>query len=341
MSTPLVIWHAGCWDGFCAAWLFHQVFPDAEHHAAHYGTEPPDCTGKDVYIADFSYNRPVMRQILSQAHKVVVLDHHKTAQAELDGLVDEFVQRPDLIANPPGSELPLIHFDMEKSGGRLAWEYLWTYHYGKKYSSISGDGTWFDKDHAPWLVDYTEDRDLWRWKLPHSRAINTALRSYPLDFAVWNEIANLQPDSFLAEGTAIMRREQQIIADHVRHAREIEMAGYKVLAVNATVLFSEIAGELAGAICGRCDGDGKAHGADRPFEWSGPGTYPGKCPICFGSGHRSFGVCWFDRFDGKRQWSLRSTDAGIDVSEIAKQFGGGGHKHAAGFETEGRHHAIR
>ena len=38
--------------------------------------------------------------------------------------------------------------------------------------------------------------------------------------------------------------------------------------------------------CDRCDGDGKAHGNDRPFEWSGPGSYPGPCPVCKGSGDR-------------------------------------------------------
>lgn len=38
------------------------------------------------------------------------------------------------------------------------------------------------------------------------------------------------------------------------------------------------------AKCERCDGDGKAHGSDRPFEWTGPGTYPGLCPVCGGAG---------------------------------------------------------
>lgn len=38
------------------------------------------------------------------------------------------------------------------------------------------------------------------------------------------------------------------------------------------------------AVCDRCDGDGKAHGSDRPFDWSGPDTYPGKCPVCKGRG---------------------------------------------------------
>ncbi len=38
------------------------------------------------------------------------------------------------------------------------------------------------------------------------------------------------------------------------------------------------------------------------------------------------------RADGKRQWSLRSRDNGIDVSEVSKKYGGGGHAHASGYE---------
>lgn len=36
-------------------------------------------------------------------------------------------------------------------------------------------------------------------------------------------------------------------------------------------------------VCHRCDGDGKAHGSDRPFEWS-PHIMYGKCVVCKGSG---------------------------------------------------------
>ena len=41
--------------------------------------------------------------------------------------------------------------------------------------------------------------------------------------------------------------------------------------------------------CRRCDGDGKAHGSDRPFEWTGPGSYPGPCPVCDG---RKTDISW-------------------------------------------------
>jgi len=287
---PLVIYHANCWDGFCAAWVARKALGKIEAVPAHYGTEPPDVTGRTVYLLDFSYKRPEMRRLLSQAQSLVVLDHHKTAEAELDGIVDEFIQRPDQIASPLGdAELPLVWFDTSKSGARLAWEYFNRQH-GPSPSDVL-------VPLSPWLVDYTEDRDLWRHALPDSEYVNAALRSYQLDFELWDWFERESVSRFVVEGQSIRRRERQIIEDHVRNARIENFDGtWTVPIVNATTLFSEIAGELA---------------KDQPFA-----------------------ACYFDRQDGKRQWSLRSAPDGIDVSEIAKAHGGGGHKHAAGFEQE-------
>ena len=44
--------------------------------------------------------------------------------------------------------------------------------------------------------------------------------------------------------------------------------------------------------------------------------------------------------DGRRKVSLRATDARIDVSQIARKFGGGGHRQAAGFTTDIELHEI-
>lgn len=272
--VPLVIYHANCWDGFCAAWIARKALGECDFHAAHYGTEPPDVDGRVVYLLDFSYPREVMDRLLTAARRTVVLDHHKTAQSALDGL------------HCPEVGIDVV-FDMNKSGARLTW--LWF--------TMEGYALWTpDQPRAPWLVDYTEDRDLWRHALPDTENINAALRSYPLDFALWDEFADNvgQREMFKREGEAIRRTERQMVETHVRHARVIDMDGYRVPVVNATVLFSEIAGELAKG--------------------------------------QPFGACYFDRFDGKRQWSLRSDGNGIDVSVIAKAHGGGGHVHAAGFE---------
>lgn len=281
-DRPLILYHASCPDGFCAAWVAHRKFgEDADYLPVSYGQDLPDVAGRRVFILDFSYKREVMRQILSSAMFVTVLDHHKTAEAELAGIVDEFVLRPDLIANPPGSELPVVHFDMTKSGARLTWEHF------------------FPGEPASWLVAYTEDRDLWRWALPDSREVNAGLASYPWTFEQWDSLDAYVPggamlNRLVNEGTAIERYKAQQVEAICRNAREIEIDGHKILAVNTSVQFSEVAGKLAEG--------------------------------------RPFGAAWFERADGKRQWSLRSRDGGVDVSEVAKRRGGGGHRNAAGFE---------
>lgn len=283
-----ILYHANCWDGFCAAWVARKILgDDAEYIPVQYGQEPPVIEpGSHLYIVDFSYSRDQLFKWWTPGpdavSKLVVLDHHKTAQEALRGFEDECV------AN--GMDSPTIVFDMDKSGGRLAWDHFFGNDHVQRYSNPD--------DLRPWIVDYTEDRDLWRWKLPMSREVSAALRSHPLDFDLWDAFDKYDKEVglpvFYNEGSAILRSEAVMIANHVRNAREIEMAGHKILAVNATVLFSDIAGELAKG--------------------------------------RPFGAAYFDRGDGRRQWSLRSTDAGVDVSEVAKNRGGGGHRNAAGFE---------
>lgn len=281
---PLVIYHANCWDGFCAAWVARMALGEIEAVPAYYGVPPPSVADREVYVLDFSYPFDVMADMASASSAFTVLDHHKTSERALADLEAMFITH-----NMAGR----ARYSADQSGGRMAWEF---------FAHIGG----WQGMKSPWLVDYTEDRDLWRHALPESENINAALRSYPLDFALWDEFHNAvgQREMFKREGEAIRRAERQIVQAHVRSAR-VQSFGfatglvgsdgdYQVPIVNATVLFSEIAGEMA-------------------------------------KGH-PFAACYFDRQDGKRQWSLRSAPDGVDVSEIAKAHGGGGHKHAAGFE---------
>lgn len=262
MSRKLVLYHANCWDGFCAAWVCRKVYPDAEFQAVQYGQQPPDVTGREVLIVDFSYPREQLLAMKESAKNLHVLDHHKTAEVAL-------------------RDLAFCTFDLSKSGGRLAWEHF------------------FPGQKSPGIVDYTEDRDLWTWFIPGSKSVNAALRSYPLNFEIWDEFGKLSAlelfERLGCEGNAILRVEAEIVRSHVRNAHEIELDGHRVLCVNATTLISEIGGELA---------------KDRPF-----------------------GVTWFEGDNNERVYSLRSRDGGIDVSAIAKAHGGGGHRNAAGFRA--------
>jgi oligoribonuclease NrnB/cAMP/cGMP phosphodiesterase (DHH superfamily) len=264
----ICLYHGNCNDGFCAAWVMRQLFGDLpKFMPATHGHRPPNVKGKTVFLLDFSYKRPVMEKLIESAERVIVLDHHKTAKADLDGLADKYPEKF------------WYQFDMDKSGGRLAWEFCTV-----------------DKDQkAPWLVDYTEDRDLWRKALPNTEEINAAITSYPHDFEVWDLLDKLPSlDDLVQEGKGIVRYRRRQVERAIDNAIPMTLAGHEILAVNATSEFSEIAGELAKG--------------------------------------KPFGAAWFIRGDGKKQWSLRSDKNGVDVAEIAAKFGGGGHVRAAGFE---------
>jgi oligoribonuclease NrnB/cAMP/cGMP phosphodiesterase (DHH superfamily) len=251
-----VLYHKNCADGFCAAYMCWLKFKDkAEYIAVQYGEDPPDVTGHDVMVVDFSYKREVLEGMRSVAKSLIVLDHHKTAHAELVGL-------------------PYCIFNMDKSGARLTQEYL------------------FGPEDDNFLVDYTEDRDLWRWKLPYSREVSAAIASWPFDFDVWHKF---NYNDLRSEGAAILRYQDTVIRKHCESPKKVHIQGHLVPIVNATTVISEIGNVL-------CQG--------HPFSAS-----------------------WF-YVDGKYVYSLRSAEDGIDVSEIAKVYGGGGHKHAAGFSSK-------
>lgn len=273
MKKVLVLYHADCADGFCAAWVAHRHFGgDAEYLPVQYGQEPPSLDCRRTFILDFSYKRDVLLRMANETpYPLTILDHHKTAQADLEGL-----------RHPTNANAFQCVFDLDKSGGRLAWEYF------------------FPNEPSSWLVDFTEDRDLWKWKIEESREVNACLASWPRTFEEWDKLTldSTAVVRFAVQGEAILRYQQVVVDAHCKHAVEIELDGHKVLTVNATTMISEIAGKLAEG--------------------------------------RPFGSSYFIRDDGKKVWSLRSRDGGVDVSEIAKRRGGGGHRNAAGFEENGK-----
>ena len=273
-KPDMCIYHGGCDDGFGAAWAVWRKWPDCEFIPGVYGKEPPSVDGKHVMMVDFSYKRPQMEALIKQSASLVVLDHHKTAEAELAHL--------DLWAMkqwPPRSVT--IKFDMEKSGARLAWEFC----HGKLP--------------VPAMIILIEDRDLWRFAFdPDTRRFSSALRIYPQEFKVWDEIFN-DPHKLIEEGKIVLRAHQANIMKFCAESFIEKLNGYEVPCCNVPYHYaSDVAHQLL---------------ADFP---SAP-----------------FAMSWFKRGDGLFQASLRSEDHRIDVSEIAKKYGGGGHRNAAGFQV--------
>jgi oligoribonuclease NrnB/cAMP/cGMP phosphodiesterase (DHH superfamily) len=220
MSKPLVIYHGKCLDGFGAAYAAYRHFSardiEAEYYAASHGEPMPDCTGREVYVVDFSYKRPEMKQLCALAARVTVLDHHISAQEDLDGLEAEH------------SNLQVV-FDMSRSGAVITWGY-------------------FHQEPVPQLLLHVQDQDLWNFKIAGTRDINSALMSYPFSFSLWHEVINSDErfNTLLSEGQAINRFRNEMIEDYKNRAVMGRVAGYDVPVVNCPrAIISELVGALA------------------------------------------------------------------------------------------------
>ena len=284
MNKILCIYHGNCADGFGAAWAVRAALgaDRVEFHAGIYQNPPPDVRGRDVVIVDFSYKAPVLHEMAAVASTLVILDHHKSAAEDLaslppplDGPYDPWAmldwQRE---CNAPASLHAL--FDMNRSGAGIAWDF---FHQGRP---------------RPRLLDHIEDRDLWRFLLPHTREIQAAVFSYPYDFTVWDELFAADLELMAKQGEAIERKHHKDIAELVGVTkRRMVIGGVSVPVANLPYTLTSDAGNLMAA-------------------------------------GEPFAACYWDTPEG-RVFSLRSRDNGTDVSAIAKAYGGGGHRNASGF----------
>jgi hypothetical protein len=172
---------------------------------ARHGQPPPDgLAGKRLVIVDFSYARPTIEQLAGATSAFAILDHHVTAQQAL-------------------GDLPYAHYEQNKSGAVLAWE-------------------WAHRTAAPWLLQYLQDKDLHRWQLPESREINAAIESYPFDFDVWSGLKRYE---LATEGRAILRAQEQLISKLLRTAVLVRFEGETIPAVHSAILRSELGERLA------------------------------------------------------------------------------------------------
>jgi oligoribonuclease NrnB/cAMP/cGMP phosphodiesterase (DHH superfamily) len=267
----LVLYHHPCLDGFTAAWVAHRFFGEnAEYRPVNYGREGitvDDVAGRIVYLLDFSMKQPVLREFAKYAHRIIILDHHHSAQQDLEPLLTDGTVEGE--------------FDMTRSGALMAWNYF------------------FPKEEPPPFVEYVSDRDLWQFKLPRSKEVNAAMFSYDYSFETWDDFWVKGVSGLAAEGATLRRQFMKDLSEIKNEAAtRMTIAGHDVPVVNANHMFgSEICSQLA-------------------------------------EGEKFSAYYWINK-NGDYVFGLRSTfESNFDVSEVAKRFGGGGHKTASGFRVK-------
>lgn len=270
IKPVLCIWHKGCSDGFGAAWCLVKALgrENVELFGGVYQQAAPtddQLKDREVYLVDFSYDEATLRHMASLAKTVTILDHHKTAKAAVQPLLDEGVVQG--------------RFADDVSGALLTWQWF------------------FPEQDAPALIKHISDRDLWEFKLPYTREIVGAVYSHGMDLDTWDALMEADLEKLIVEGTAIERDHKHKVASFVESVRgRTIIAGYDVPVANVPYAWASDAGHIMDA--------------DEPFS-----------------------ATFYLDTQGLH-FSLRSERGkGVDVGEIARLFGGGGHENAAGFSV--------
>jgi len=147
----------------------------------------------------------------------------------------------------------------------------------------------------PKFINYIEDRDLWKWELPYSKEFSASFDMIPFQF---EEFEKFEDDSVFDDaverGSYVLAYSKTVVKKVCEKASRRKLGDLDVLVVNASHWMSEIGARLS--------------------------------PDC------DVAVIWYyDHEDRMNKVSLRAFHEHVDVSEIAKRWGGGGHKKAAGF----------
>lgn len=256
----ICIYHGDCPDGFGAAWVVRKAMGEenVEFVPGFHHIPPPDCTGREVILVDFCYKRPVLEKLISDAAKVLVLDHHISAMKEMAGF---------------GSVNAVIRFDITQSGAALTWQHF------------------FPEEPLPRLLAHVQDLDMWRFAIPGTREVMAGVMSYPYDFARWD---GFDVDALRADGDVLNRKAKLEVVEVVKATKRVLLiGGHWVPAVNTPRSMADDAAAMLAE--------------DAPFA-----------------------AAYYDTAAGRR-FSLRSSPNGLDVSEIATVYGGGGHARASGF----------
>ena len=152
-------------------------------------------------------------------------------------------------------------------------------------------------EELPPLLQYVEDQDLWNWALPDSAAVNAAIASYPREFEIWDRLAREPIESLVEQGRPILRANRMEVLRRLEHARPVALGTRRIEAVNASTNRSQIGHQLA----------------ERAL----------------------YGEPWglVYRVEGSEVFGTLYSIGELDVSKVALEYGGGGHKNASGFRV--------
>lgn len=313
MKKTAVLYHYPCPDGAFAALAAYLYLSASSTPALYFPNtvyapltveELPLNEIDHVYLLDYVGPPGFVKQLSSTVHRVVVLDHHKTA---LEMLGDRTFAGDNVIKV----------IDMERSGATISYDFFREKLLALgKVDNVSVDREMAvrELEQARHLFEYIEDADLWRWRLHDSKAFSSGLKDLNIEFdarlntSLFQQLLSLDIDSVINQGTMSLLQKQRLINEVLEKSYEIALGGGQfgnclaVFADSISGLRSELGHQLANKSC--------------EMKLRGIGAVVYTVPEL--------------ENDQLLKISLRSVDQ-EDTTTISQKFGGGGHRNASSF----------
>jgi hypothetical protein len=221
-EVDVVIYHSPCADGTGSAYVawkyFMTKFP--EKNILYYpmridAMPPPDIENKNVLICDYSYKKDILINLLKKVNKLLIIDHHKSAEKDLQDIDDKYKI-----------------FHMKYSGAMLTWFYF------------------FPTVKAPLMIEYIQDRDIWTKKLPNTDDFASWFYTLKMDFQEYDKYLddNLLLEMIGVKGLAFRELNNYYIDQAVNYCVpkfcKLKDKYYFVAYVNSTVCKSDIGNKI-------------------------------------------------------------------------------------------------
>ena len=291
-----IIFHGGCLDGysgFSIAYMSGRLTPDVKIYEDQPSTNnvPPDIDGKDIIIIDVAYKKNILEIIFKYAKSVVFIDHHVSISEDVNELYKKYNTAMNI----------QIVYDSTRCGATLAWSFF------------NGD-----KKPLPLYLKYIEDQDTGTWMHEKTKPFIYAVRVYfnlstdPKNIEKWKKLMDRTYVAEIVKKGEYMKLYNDLIVNIniPKHTLQ-RFPSKKIYDMNPNI-FKKPGQYTVAVYCG--------HHCPSVTEL-GTGALE-KMP------NIDFCIMWVYNIDSKKYiLSMRSRK--VDISEICKIFGGGGHKLAA------------
>ncbi len=216
-EVDTLLYHGDCVDGFTCAFACYYFMKTMNKKKkvsfipCQHQKPPPNVSGKNVLMCDFSYKYNILKDMITNANKFCILDHHVSAEKDLKNVSDSHKI-----------------FNKSHSAAYIVWAYF------------------FGETNIPLFVRYVEDNDIWAKRMPNTKAFTSFIFNLPKTFDIYEKFLD---DSYVTNtvlpiGEGMQKQNDSYIADGVKKVAMnfmlIDSKLYFIATVNTAILKSEI-----------------------------------------------------------------------------------------------------